>query len=81
MCELCLCYTCPSNCPNADPPESVFICSGCGQTIYDGDDYWDILGEQFCEECVDNARRTAEYVPEEPEYYGDEWVDHDTDER
>jgi len=41
----------------------VFVCSGCGDNILDGDDYWDIMGEQFCENCIDGARRIAEYDP------------------
>jgi hypothetical protein len=28
----------------------------------DGEDYWDILGEQFCEQCVDKARKIARAV-------------------
>jgi hypothetical protein len=30
----------------------------------DGGDYWDILGEPFCEDCIDKARRIAEAVDE-----------------
>jgi hypothetical protein len=41
----------------------VFVCSGCGDNILDGDDYWDIMGEQFCENCVDRARGVAVYDP------------------
>ena len=65
MCELCLQYICDPRCPNApEPPKlSVFVCSGCGQMIYDGEDYWDILGEQFCESCIDRARKEAVYDP------------------
>jgi hypothetical protein len=29
----------------------------------DGEDYWEIMGEQFCENCIDGARRVAEYDP------------------
>lgn len=72
MCDICLKTPCDPRCPCADEPESVFVCSGCGQTIYDGDDYWEIFGEQLCEECIQNARCTAEYIPEEPEYDEDE---------
>ena len=63
MCEECLHYKCPSQCPNAPEPKRVFICSGCGGPIYDGDNYYDILGEQFCETCIEEARKEAEYDP------------------
>ena len=61
MCELCRQHPCSSRCPNAPDPPAVFICSGCGQEIYEGEDYWDIMGEQFCEDCIDEARRIAIY--------------------
>ena len=74
MCNICLQSPCDSRCPCADPPKSVFVCSGCGQTIYEGDDYWEFFGEQFCEECIDKARKTAEYVPEEPDDEDERWL-------
>ena len=63
MCELCLSSPCPSSCPNAPEPKAVFICSGCGERIVEGDSYWDIMGEQWCEECIDQARKEAVYDP------------------
>ena len=67
MCDICLQFPCNSRCPNAPEPKTVFVCSGCSGDIYEGEDYWDIMGEQFCEHCMDNARHTAEYIPEEGE--------------
>jgi hypothetical protein len=64
MCEICLRSPCHNRCPNAPDPRAVFICSGCGRDIYDGDDYWDVMGEQFCERCIDNAKGVAEYDPD-----------------
>ena len=64
MCEECRQSPCHPRCPNAPDPIAVFICSGCGHEIYEGDDYWDILGEQFCESCIDKARGVAEYEPD-----------------
>jgi hypothetical protein len=61
MCNICLRNPCHSRCPNAEEPRSVFICSGCGQTIYEGDEYVELMGEQWCESCVDNATHIAEY--------------------
>ena len=61
MCEECRMIPCHSGCPNAPGPKLVFICSGCGGEIMEGDDYWDILGEQFCEDCINKARQEAVY--------------------
>lgn len=63
MCDICLQFPCHPRCPNAPDPPAVYVCSGCSHDIYEGEDYFDILGEQFCENCVSNARRTAEYDP------------------
>ena len=63
MCDICRQSPCASQCPNAPEPKSVFICSGCGGNIYDGEYYYDVLGEQFCEECMDGAKKEAEYDP------------------
>ena len=30
----------------------------------EGDDYWDIMGEQWCAECMDEAKGVAEYDPD-----------------
>lgn len=64
MCMECLRSPCDPRCPNAPGPEEipVFECSGCGRDIVDGEDYWDILGEQWCEDCIDKARQTARAV-------------------
>lgn len=59
-CDICLQSPCHPRCPNAADPVAVFVCSGCSHEIYEGDDYWDIMGEQFCERCIDRARGVAE---------------------
>lgn len=64
MCDICFQFPCHPRCPNAPDPPAVFVCSGCGDDIYVGQDYWDILGEQFCEHCIDRARGVAEYDPD-----------------
>ena len=64
MCEICHAHPCVSACPNAPEPPMVFICSGCGGAIYDGEWYWEIMGEQYCEECVDAVKKVAEYDPD-----------------
>ncbi len=63
MCSVCHQIPCLPGCPNAPDPPSVYICSGCSKEIYEGDDYWDVMGEQFCEECIDGAKREAVYDP------------------
>ena len=59
MCSECWQTPCHPRCPNAPEPPAVFICSGCSKEIYEGDDYWDIFGEQICEDCMDKAKREA----------------------
>lgn len=41
------------------PKTPVYICSGCGGIIREGDSVWHIMGEQFCQECIDKAREEA----------------------
>ena len=64
MCDVCLKSPCDPRCPNAPDPEEipVYVCSGCGDDIVDGQDYWGIMGEQFCEHCIDKARQIARAV-------------------
>lgn len=63
MCDICRVAPCHPLCPNAPDPPTVFICSGCGNNIYDGEDYWDIMGEQFCKNCIEDSRKEATYDP------------------
>ena len=42
---------------------SVFICSGCGDSIFDGDKYVELMGEQWCMDCIEECIREAEYDP------------------
>lgn len=64
MCQLCRQSPCDCRCPNAPDPEEipVFVCSGCGTNIVDGEDYWEIMGEQYCESCIDKSRKIARAV-------------------
>lgn len=64
MCEICMKSPHDPRCPNAPEPPTVYVCSGCGADIVDGEDYWEILGEQFCESCIDDSRKTAEAIDE-----------------
>ena len=62
MCDLCRKYPCDARCPYADDPPAIFICSECGGDICIDEYYWDVLGEQYCEECIDSFRKIAEYI-------------------
>lgn len=64
MCDICLMSPCHPRCPNAADPPAVYVCFGCGDDILDGDDYWDIMGEQFCENCIDDSKGVAVYDPD-----------------
>ena len=37
----------------------VCFCECCGVEIHEGEDYFDVMGDAFCEDCV--TKRTAEY--------------------
>lgn len=63
MCEECRKNPCDSRCPNAPAPKHVFVCSNCGHSIVEGEDYYDVLGEQFCEYCMQDMKKVAEYDP------------------
>lgn len=63
MCDVCYKQPCDPRCPNAPEAQSVFVCSGCGDNIYDGDDYWDVMGEQWCKECIESMKGVAVYDP------------------
>ncbi|MBR5144693.1 MAG: hypothetical protein IKW53_06550 [Clostridia bacterium] len=60
MCEICRQFKCPSACPNAPAPPVFSKCDGCGADILDGDEYYDIDGECYCENCIYECRKTAE---------------------
>lgn len=60
MCQVCGSYPCNARCPNAPDPEVFARCEICGEPIYDGEDYYEIDGQRYCEDCVYDARKTAE---------------------
>ena len=64
MCEICHRTPCDPRCPNSEGPRVVFTCSNCDGDIHEGDDVWNINGEPWCEECIDNAHEHAEWEDE-----------------
>ena len=42
------------------PANIICICEHCGAAIEAGDTYYDILGDPWCESCVQDAMRLAE---------------------
>ena len=60
MCEYCHSHPHRRGCPNEPEPETVARCSNCRGEIREGDTYYDIDGEPWCEDCILDARKTAE---------------------
>lgn len=60
MCEYCHSIPHLSQCPNATEPPIVYKCSWCNEPIYEGDIYYDINDNVWCEECIIDARKEAE---------------------
>ncbi len=59
MCEICLQTPCASGCPGADDAPIVTRCVKCRRAIREGDDYFDVEGDPFCEECMRSFRKVA----------------------
>ena len=62
--------------PPLDPPEPeiAYICDVCGETIYEGEEYYEIHGDTICSECIRDYidmefKKVAEM--EEPDYEDD----------
>ena len=39
--------------------EQVFVCSGCGKLIFEGESVTHLLGEQWCVQCINKATEMA----------------------
>lgn len=66
MCDICHRTPCHPRCPNSPPPPVVYFCCQCGNGIYEGEEFYAINDERWCEECVNDCRTTAEM--DEPDY-------------
>lgn len=62
MCEFCHHSPHLTGCPNAPDPRTVFICSKCREMIYEGDGFYRVMQETYCEECMDSMHEIAEVV-------------------
>jgi hypothetical protein len=60
MCEYCLQSECPVSCPNYEEPPAPFNCDGCEEGIGLGEDYVEIDGKRYCEECISGSWRIAD---------------------
>jgi len=60
MCSVCMSSPCHPRCPNADEPSVVEYCFDCKKEIYEGEDYYDVEGTPWCEECMRRKKKTAE---------------------
>ena len=60
MCEICLTTPCDPRCPNAPEPRVVHKCINCGESIREGDTFYDVDGEPWCEVCMKDCRKIAE---------------------
>lgn len=56
MCSVCRQCPCHPMCPNASEPPAVYICESCKEPIRAGDEYFELDGDYWHEECAsDNA--------------------------
>lgn len=56
MCKVCHKTPCDPRCPNAPEPPVVYTCKICKEGIVAGDDYYEMDGEFYHEDCFeDNA--------------------------
>lgn len=60
MCDMCWQTPCHPRCPNAPEPLVIHKCIHCGAEIREGESYYDIDGEPWCEDCIKEARTCAE---------------------
>lgn len=60
MCDICLQRPCHPRCPNAPEPPAVTECIHCGEKIYEGDGYYNVDGEPWCEDCISDCHHIAE---------------------
>ena len=55
MCDICHRTPCDSRCPNAPDPPTVYTCKYCGEPVVAGDEYVDVDGDYYHEECFEDC--------------------------
>ena len=60
LCDFCGYHPCDPRCPNSEGPREMMVCSGCGDRVHEGEEYWEIMGECLCASCMEESRRIAE---------------------
>ena len=67
MCAICRRYICPSACPSfagesAELGKRLYVCSSCGEPIYEIDEYDIQYGNPYCKRCAEFDKKCeAEY--------------------
>lgn len=54
MCEYCHSFPHLHGCPNEPEPKAIHTCRRCGNGIMAGDEYAEIDGDFYHEECLDD---------------------------
>lgn len=60
MCSECRQYPCHPSCPSSPPSCPVLECDLCGEGIFEGEEYYGIGGDTYCETCVNTRKFIAE---------------------
>ena len=56
MCQICHMSRCPSGCPNAPDPPTIFTCKHCNEPITPGEEYLEVDGDYYhLEDCASDA--------------------------
>lgn len=53
-CPECHCYPHLAGCPNAPEPRPVYMCKRCRDGIYAGDEYFEIDGDYYHADCIED---------------------------
>lgn len=51
MCDVCRQTPCHPRCPNAPEPPTVYTCKHCGEPIVVGDEWYELDGDYYHEDC------------------------------
>lgn len=68
MCYECGSHPCVSSCPNAKRIV-CHKCVNCKDDIYDGEIFYNLNGDAWCEECIDEAKTFADYEIDQEDVY------------